>query len=93
MHSVKDTKEESIRLSRELADACREIIEVKFAFEILSNKLKSTEVAFAQFLFDNKIVPNIGDAKKYVDVYVSEIMNPPKQLSLDFSKKKGITSV
>jgi len=93
MHSVKDTREENERLSRELADACSEIIEIQFAFKSLLNKLRGTETAFAQFLFDNNVATSIDDAKKYVDVYVSGIMNPPEQLSLDFSKKKEVISV
>ena len=89
----KDIKEENLRLSRELADACREIVETRFAYQVLSKRLECTEGAFIQFLLKNKIVFNAKDAKTCVNAYVEEIMNPPKQLSFDFLKIEDTVNV
>ena len=87
-------KEENLNLSRELADACREIVEVQFAYSDLLKKHKSTEIAFIQFLLENKVVLNIEDAKRCVKIQVAKITNPPvQQLSFNFPKIEEVVNV
>ena len=89
MNSIKKLKEDKERLSRDLADSCRQVVDLQFAYQDLHIKYKEQKETFAKFLVKNKHVDSMSSAIDKVEEII-QADKEPEQLDLPLKMENNL---
>jgi hypothetical protein len=85
MKSLTALKEKNETLARELAESCRDYVELNFAFNELAQRYKLQKRAFESFLMQKENLDK-SNANARIEALVKSEMQNATQLEFDFQK-------
>ena len=85
MNSLSKLKEKNETLSRELADSCRQYVELTFGWQDLKKKFDLLDLTFKKYIMSSEGV-NLVEAEEKIDILMKKTQEPV-QLEMDFPIK------
>tara|TARA_B100000131_G_scaffold102069_1_gene99070 strand:+ start:16824 stop:17096 length:273 start_codon:yes stop_codon:yes gene_type:complete len=76
MKSLSQLKEQNENLSRELAESCRHVVDLQFAWNDLHQKYRKQKKSFAKFLLENKHANTMESALQKVEAILKREHEP-----------------